>query len=94
MMGLAEREWEDQLELEVSKEVGYWDQVEFARKGEKWLREQGCDLVIVLSHMRLQREQILAKEVPEIDMILGGHDHVFHVEVVNGVLLLKSGTDF
>jgi hypothetical protein len=27
-------------------------------------------------------------------MILGGHDHVYHIEMVNDVLLLKSGTDF
>jgi 5'-nucleotidase len=44
--------------------------------------------------MRIPREQKLAREVPEVDIILGGHDHVYHSELINGVLLLKSGTDF
>lgn len=26
--------------------------------------------------------------------MLGGHDHLYHIEMVNDVFFLKSGTDF
>ncbi len=37
---------------------------------------QGCKIVIALTHMRTPNDIRLAKEVEEIDLILGGHDHI------------------
>jgi len=64
---------------------------------------QGCDIVIALTHMRTPNDIRLAKEVDEIDLILGGHDHVsefiqvfniptidFHTEFVFIVFLLHN----
>ena len=56
--------------------------------------EKNCDLIVALTHMRIPNERHLAQEVPEIDIILGGHDHLYHVELINEVFFLKSGTDF
>ncbi|MBI2069314.1 MAG: bifunctional metallophosphatase/5'-nucleotidase [Elusimicrobia bacterium] len=46
------------------------------------LKKQGCDLVIVLSHIgwakageEFEDDKYLAKNVPGIDVILGGHSH-------------------
>lgn len=36
----------------------------------------------------------LAKEVEEIDLVLGGHDHNYMSQYVNNKWILKSGTDF
>ena len=46
--------------------------------------------------MRCPEDRNLASKVPEIDFILGGHDHSFFSEVDNdtGAFLIKSGTDF
>ena len=41
---------------------------------------QGCELVIALTHMRWPNDTRLAREAPEIDLVLGGHDHDFHYE--------------
>lgn len=38
--------------------------------------------------------RILSKEVPELDFILGGHDHVFYYRAAKGNIILKSGSDF
>lgn len=47
--------------------------------------EQGCKVVIALTHMRTPNDLRLAQEVEEIDLILGGHDHVAEfIEVVPG----------
>lgn len=43
---------------------------------------QGCDYVIALTHMRTPNDIKLAENVNEIDLILGGHDHVYEVQRV------------
>jgi len=39
----------------------------------------GADLVIALTHMRQPNDILLAQQVPEIDAVLGGHDHFYNV---------------
>jgi 5'-nucleotidase len=54
------------------------------------------DLIVALTHMRMQNDINLGSQVPEIDIILGHHDH--HYEVTpsdpHGTLVGKSGTDY
>ena len=50
--------------------------------------------MIALTHMRTPNDLRLAEQVPEVDLILGGHDHVYEKRKVNGTIILKSGTDF
>ena len=44
--------------------------------------------------MRMPNDKRLAQCVPDIDLILGGHDHHYESCLVNGVPIVKSGTDF
>uniref|UniRef100_A0A6A7G6W3 Mannosylglucosyl-3-phosphoglycerate phosphatase-like isoform X2 n=2 Tax=Hirondellea gigas TaxID=1518452 RepID=A0A6A7G6W3_9CRUS len=44
--------------------------------------------------MRTPNDTRLAENVDGIDLILGGHDHVYEIKEVNGKYILKSGTDF
>lgn len=44
-------------------------------EGQK-LRDQGADLIVVVSHMGLDDDLELAAEMDEVDIILGGHHHV------------------
>ncbi|KAI9208304.1 2,3-cyclic-nucleotide 2-phosphodiesterase [Polychytrium aggregatum] len=66
---------------------------------------EGVDLVFALTHMRFPNDQRLSNEVPEIDLILGGHDHDFFINsdgvveieknVYEGkVRVIKTGCDF
>lgn len=64
--------------------VSYTDPVMAARRTCETLRERGCNLVVCLSHLghRYSGEDrpddvSLAQEVPDIDVILGGHTHTF-----------------
>lgn len=41
----------------------------------QYLRGAGCDIVIALAHQGYQRDLALAREVPELDLIVGGHTH-------------------
>lgn len=38
--------------------------------------DKHCDLVIALTHMRNQPDLEFPKNVKDIDIVLGGHDHV------------------
>jgi len=51
------------------------------------------DMLVVLSHIGLCLDRILAQRVPRIDVILGGHSHdtLFAPQVVNGVPIVHAG---
>ncbi|KAJ1484642.1 Metallo-dependent phosphatase-like protein, partial [Baffinella frigidus] len=99
VMGLIEEEWLATLATLERDEVIYRDYVEVAKEIVAELHQQGTppprvDCVIALTHMRKPNDRRLAEHVPELDLILGGHDHEVYSEVVNGVPIIKSGTDF
>jgi hypothetical protein len=60
------------------------------------LREQGAELIVVVSHQREPNDNKLANNLPPglVDIILGGHDHYYAHTIVNGTHVLRSGTDF
>jgi hypothetical protein len=67
-----------------------------ALKLAKQLREEGADLVVAVTHQREPNDYKLAKNLsPDlVDIILGGHDHFYAHSVVNGIHVIRSGTDF
>lgn len=89
-----EKEWLDTLATVNPDEVTYTDYVSAGSMLAKELKEKGCHCVIALTHMRTPNDTRLAEEVPEIDLVLGGHDHVYEKKMVGGRYVLKSGTDF
>eukprot|EP01023_Acetabularia_acetabulum_P056390 TRINITY_DN65489_c0_g1_i1.p1 TRINITY_DN65489_c0_g1~~TRINITY_DN65489_c0_g1_i1.p1 ORF type:complete len:159 (+),score=35.00 TRINITY_DN65489_c0_g1_i1:101-577(+) len=95
-MGLVEREWLMTLATLDESHVQYIDFVEEGRKLVKELREQGAELIIALTHMRIHNDIRLASAVEGIDLVLGGHDHHYEVREVppTGTFIFKSGTDF
>lgn len=94
-MGLAEIGWITTLNCIDLDEVIYEDFVITANRLAKELREvYKCDYVIALTHMRIPNDQRLAQEAEGLDLILGGHDHVFYIQHFPQCLYVKSGTDF
>lgn len=94
IVGLIERDWIDLLPPAGRSTIVYEDYVQAGRKYVSLLRKRGCQLVIALTHMRWHNDEKLAQEVDDIDLILGGHDHEYGVKVINGRLIVKSGSDF
>lgn len=64
--------------------VVYHDPVEAVNRCALQLRAEGCDVVIVLSHLGLRdggvncTDDLLAFQTVGVDLILGGHTHQFH----------------
>jgi 5'-nucleotidase / UDP-sugar diphosphatase len=46
-----------------------------ANKIIKELKSEGADVIVALTHLTMAEDMRLAEEVPEINVILGGHDH-------------------
>ena len=68
----------------LHKGVEYRDPVDAARSTARVLRDQGCALVICLSHLGYRysnpsrpSDRVVAEAVPEVDLVLGGHTHTF-----------------
>ncbi len=50
------------------------DTIEIGRKIVKELREQNVDFIIALTHQGLQRDRNWARDVSQVDLVIGGHD--------------------
>ena len=94
IFALGEKDWAVSLSCIDAEDIIYESYVEVSRKLVKELRSDNCDIVIALTHMRWRNDVNLAKKVPEIDLILGGHDHEYETRNVNGKWVIKSGSDF
>lgn len=95
VIGLVEREWLDTLACISADDVVYVDYVVAANRMCKFLRAKECELIIALTHMRAPNDQRLAELAPDIDLILGGHDHDYYgLQIIGGTPVVKSGTDF
>jgi len=97
LMGLVERDWLLTIpSIEADKDIVFLDFVEEGRRLAAELKSQGAEIIIALTHMRHPNDVALASQVPEIQLILGGHDHDYFVESVapHGTMIFKSGTDF
>ncbi len=67
-----------------------------ARTAVAALRAQGAQLVVALTHLGLQEDIALAKDVTGIDAIVGGHSHtpMPKHKVVNGTWITQAGSRF
>nr|XP_049701815.1 snake venom 5'-nucleotidase isoform X1 [Helicoverpa armigera] len=93
-IGLVEQEWLETLATINPEEVTFIDFVQAGTKLASQLKQEGCEYVIALTHMRTPNDIKLAEGCNDIDLILGGHDHVYEVLHINNKYVVKSGTDF
>jgi 5'-nucleotidase len=66
--------------------------VESARTTARMLLAQGADIVIAITHSRFANDLVLTEAVPEITILLGGHDHFFKDDLEHRVI--KSGEEW
>ncbi|CAK9801437.1 Protein 5NUC [Anthophora plagiata] len=88
--------------LSKSENVIFLDEVESIRREAKILKEQGVNILIALGHSGFEVDKKIAKEVDDIDIVIGGHTNTFlyngeqpNVEVPEGlyptIVRQKSG---
>uniref|UniRef100_A0A7C3RN25 Bifunctional metallophosphatase/5'-nucleotidase n=1 Tax=Dictyoglomus thermophilum TaxID=14 RepID=A0A7C3RN25_DICTH len=57
------------------------------------VKNQGANLIIVLSHLGYAADKALAEKVPGIDVIVGGHSHTVVTDplIVRGTIIVQAG---
>ncbi len=74
--------------------VEFSDQHEAARKMVDHLRQQGAQLVVAITHSGVEEDRELARSVPGINVIVGGHCHTALYEPVieEGTIIVQAGS--
>ena len=73
-------------------ELAYEDYIKSAKAAALDLRSRGAEVVLALTHSRLSNDYELTKAVPEIDVLLGGHDHFYKEDLP--FRIVKSGEEW
>lgn len=68
---------ETKTECNSAQEIDIAPPIEAVKREVEHLTKAGVNILVVLSHIGLQKDQQLAREVPQIDVIIGGHSHSF-----------------
>jgi len=95
VIGLAPPDLES---LTMRKNVENIEILDASKSVEKTMNEVrqnfDTDVIIVLSHMGLDNDSLLAENVDGIDVIVGGHSHtpLFRPKIVNGTYIVQAGS--
>ncbi|MFP5288872.1 MAG: bifunctional metallophosphatase/5'-nucleotidase, partial [Thermoanaerobaculia bacterium] len=63
------------------------------RETLKRLKDEGAEVIVALTHQDLPDDEALAAKFPEIDLIVGGHDHFFVQKRKGRTLITKADSD-
>lgn len=74
-----------------AKRVVFKPEIETARKSVAALKAMGADVIVALTHLDLDEDRKLLREVGGINLVLGGHDHNAVALEEDGVLIIKAG---
>jgi 2',3'-cyclic-nucleotide 2'-phosphodiesterase (5'-nucleotidase family) len=64
-----------------------------ARAAVANLRRGGADVIVAVTHQNLDDDMQLVRDVPGIDVVIGGHDHVYLQERVGDTWITKADAD-
>jgi len=57
------------------------------------LKADGATVVVAVTHLAFATDRALVERVPDIDLIVGGHEHYVITATENRTLISKAGTD-
>ena len=92
-IGLAGVVTKKTAELARASGVAFGEEVPALREALSDLRRQGASLLVGLTHLDLEEDRAIARDVAGLTLILGGHDHDPASILENGVLVLRSGSN-
>jgi 2',3'-cyclic-nucleotide 2'-phosphodiesterase (5'-nucleotidase family) len=64
-----------------------------AREVVRILRARGARVIVALTHLSMAEDQQLLRQVPEVDVVIGGHEHDPLTATVDGRRVAKAGSD-
>jgi 5'-nucleotidase len=57
------------------------------------LKAEGANVIVAITHLTFAEDRALAERFPEIDLIIGGHEHFPITATENRTLISKAGSD-
>jgi len=57
------------------------------------LRREGADVIVAVTHLAFATDRELVEKYPEIDLVIGGHEHFLITATENRTLISKAGSD-
>lgn len=69
--------------------VNYHDVIRSAKLTYDYIQDK-TDAVIAMTHLNLPEDQDLARAMPEVSLLMGGHEHENHIEKVGPVTIAKA----
>ena len=92
LIGLTPADWRD---IYASMDLDVPEGLPLVRENAAALRRRGADVVILLSHLGIERDRELAAELDnEISLVIGAHSHTLlpRGERVGGVTIVQAGS--
>lgn len=77
------------LPFTKKKYVAYEDPIKKAKELYNQIKDS-CDAVIALTHQFIEDDERLAREIPQLAAILGGHEHDMRFEKIGSVYISKA----
>ncbi|HEV2914694.1 MAG TPA: bifunctional UDP-sugar hydrolase/5'-nucleotidase [Pyrinomonadaceae bacterium] len=74
-------------------DVKILDSCETARRVVPQMRAAGAKIIIALTHLSMREDKQLAHCVPDIDLIIGGHEHTLLQSLANRTPIFKMTAD-
>jgi 2',3'-cyclic-nucleotide 2'-phosphodiesterase (5'-nucleotidase family) len=84
---------ETQVLSKGGKNLKFLPVVQAAKDAVASARRAKADIIVALTHQDLAEDKALAQTVPEIDLILGGHEHAPLDAKVGKTQILKTGSE-
>jgi len=69
------------------------DVIGAARDAVQVLLQEGATVIIALTHQDMNADVELVRAIPRIDLVIGGHDHLFLQQQVDGKWITKADAD-
>lgn len=93
VIGIILESLESQVMLENIESMGILDPKSEVEKYVDKLKRR-TDLIVVLSHCGFESDSVLACQLSEVDVIIGGHSHTVLRQpvVVNNILICQAGS--
>ncbi len=83
----------DEISSDKRQGITMTDPFEAVRKFIPIVKQEGAQAIVVITHLEFADDRKMAEMFPEIDVIIGGHEHVPITTFVNQTLITKAGAD-
>lgn len=73
--------------------IFFQDPVKAAKRAVQTLKAKKVDIIVGITHLNMSTDKKIAAENPEIDLIIGGHEHTPLNALVGKTLIRKAGVN-